>query len=138
MKTQVLYRPVGLKELELIAATGWKGFPPRLDWQPIFYPVLNEVYAAQIAEQWNTGDEFSGYCGAVTTFEVDAEYLMQYHVQNVGDVIHDELWIPAAALPEFNAHIVNGITVLNVFFGEKFILPEESNACEVLLKFTQL
>jgi hypothetical protein len=36
-----LYRPVGIKELELIATAGWKRFPPRLFWQPIFYPVLN-------------------------------------------------------------------------------------------------
>jgi hypothetical protein len=41
----VLFRPVGQKELDLIAATGWMAFPPRLDWQPIFYLVLNEEYA---------------------------------------------------------------------------------------------
>lgn len=35
-----LYRPVGLAELELIAAAGWRAYPPRLAWQPIFYPVL--------------------------------------------------------------------------------------------------
>ncbi|WP_431215309.1 hypothetical protein ACQ86N_11730 [Puia sp. P3] len=43
MKTIKLYRPVGLRELELIQHSGWKGFPPRLEWQPIFYPVLNIV-----------------------------------------------------------------------------------------------
>ncbi len=137
MKTQLLYRPVGLRELELIAATDWNAFPPRLDWQPIFYPVLNETYAAQIASQWNTGDEFSGYCGAVTAFEVDAAYLTQYHVQNVGDTIHDELWVPAAALAEFNAHIVNGIQVINMFFGERFIMPQRSKAGSVISKFVK-
>ena len=40
-----LYRPVGPKELELIAASGYREFPPRLPDQPIFYPVLNEEYA---------------------------------------------------------------------------------------------
>jgi len=34
-----LYRPVGCKELELIEDAGMKEFPPRLAWQPIFYPV---------------------------------------------------------------------------------------------------
>ncbi|MBK5721430.1 hypothetical protein JGH11_11150 [Dysgonomonas sp. Marseille-P4677] len=61
-----LYRPVGLKELQLIIDLDFKAFPPRLEWQPIFYPVLNQEYAEQIAEKWNTKDEFSGYCGIVT------------------------------------------------------------------------
>ncbi len=30
MKTITLYRPIGLKELELIFDTGWTSFPPRL------------------------------------------------------------------------------------------------------------
>ena len=38
----VLYRPVGQAELDLIAASGWRRFPPRLSHQPIFYPVLSE------------------------------------------------------------------------------------------------
>ena len=41
----ILYRPVGPKELALIAASGHREFPPRLPGQPIFYPVLNEEYA---------------------------------------------------------------------------------------------
>jgi hypothetical protein len=44
-----LYRPVGRKEWELIEATKRHAFPPRLGWQPIFYPVLNQAYAEQIA-----------------------------------------------------------------------------------------
>jgi hypothetical protein len=43
--TTILYRPVEQKELDLIAASAYRAFPPRLDWQPIFYPVLNEEYA---------------------------------------------------------------------------------------------
>ena len=43
-----MYRPVGPKELELIAAAGYREFPPRLPEQPIFYPVLNEEYARQM------------------------------------------------------------------------------------------
>jgi hypothetical protein len=48
-----LFRLVGLKELELIAQSGFTAFPPRLAIQPIFYPVLNFEYAAQIAREWN-------------------------------------------------------------------------------------
>ncbi len=49
MEPKVLFRPVGPTELALIEASGWKAFPPRLPDQPIFYPVLNEAYAVQIA-----------------------------------------------------------------------------------------
>jgi hypothetical protein len=44
-----LYRPVGRGELELIRASHFREFPPRLAEQPIFYPVLSEEYATQIA-----------------------------------------------------------------------------------------
>ena len=64
-----LYRPVGTKELLLIKASGSRRFPPRLPEQPIFYPVLNEEYAAEIASNWNVkfNDDHKGY---VTKFEV--------------------------------------------------------------------
>ena len=45
----ILYRPVGTKELELIRESNYRIFPPRLADQPIFYPVLNEQYATEIA-----------------------------------------------------------------------------------------
>ena len=40
--------------MDLIRATGFSEFPPRLPEQLIFYPVLTEEYAAQIARDWNT------------------------------------------------------------------------------------
>src|SRR5215831_14290525 len=112
MKTITLYRPVGLKELELISQSGWRRFPPRLDWQPIFYPVLNQAYAAQIASEWNTPDAFSGYCGIVLEFMVEEDYCSGYAVQNVGGAIHNELWVPAEELEAFNDHIVGSIRVV--------------------------
>ena len=135
MNTQTLYRPVGLKELELIADSGWKAFPPRLDWQPIFYPVLNQAYAEQIAQEWNTRDAFSGYCGVVTRFEVQSSYIRHFKVENVGAAIHNELWIPAEELKNFNKHILGTIEVISAFFGIEFTgtLHEETN--RTLLKF---
>src|SRR5688500_1526117 len=47
--TTTLYRPVGQAELDLIRAAKMRRFPPRLAWQPIFYPVLDEEYAVRIA-----------------------------------------------------------------------------------------
>ncbi len=55
----ILYRPVGEQELALIRESGYTAFPPRLPEQPIFYPVLNEQYAAEIAGKWNTKDPAS-------------------------------------------------------------------------------
>src|SRR5678815_5347569 len=40
-----LYRPVGQAEFDLVRASGYRSFPPRLQHQPIFYPVLSEQYA---------------------------------------------------------------------------------------------
>lgn len=120
MKIKTLYRPVGLKEMELIAENNYKSFPPRLAWQPIFYPVLNQDYAEQIAKEWNTPDEFSGFCGIITAFDVNSDFLKKYEVQNVGSAIHNELWIPAEELQEFNANIINEIKIVNVFFGKNY------------------
>ncbi len=114
-----LYRPVGQKELDLIKESGYKRFPPRLEWQPIFYPVMNQAYAEQIALEWNTKDESSGYAGYVTEFDLPLEYLQQFPVQNVGGDIHNELWVPAEQLEVFNSHIVGLIRLVKTFYGEK-------------------
>ena len=59
----ILYRPMGQAEYDLIAQTDFAQFPPRLPEQPIFYPVLNQQYAHEIAEKWNTRYADSGYKG---------------------------------------------------------------------------
>jgi hypothetical protein len=117
----ILYRPVGVAELGLIADSGFKAFPPRLEIQPIFYPVLNFDYAAQIARDWNTKDPVSGYAGFVTRFEIGDEYATKFEVQTVGTRgRHDELWVPAEELAEFNANIIGKIEVVASFTGETF------------------
>jgi hypothetical protein len=70
-----LYRPVGQAEFELIRASGFREFPPRLPEQPFFYPVLTESYATQIARDWNAEDERSQFVGHVLRFKVRAEFL---------------------------------------------------------------
>ncbi|MCF7785381.1 MAG: hypothetical protein K9N47_04620 [Prosthecobacter sp.] len=112
MNTTTLYRPVGPKELKLIEDSGWKAFPPRLLDQPIFYPVMNEDYAIQIARDWNVPASGSGY---VTRFEVEAEYSSRFQEQVVGGAVHRELWVPAEELEEFNRHIVGHIEVTQWF-----------------------
>ena len=108
-ETIILYRPVGPKELALIAASGYREFPPRLPEQPIFYPVLNEEYARQIARDWNMKDSGIGY---VTQFALRREFAARYAVQKAGSTIHQELWIPAEDLTEMNRNIIGLIEVI--------------------------
>src|SRR3982750_2907755 len=108
-ETTILYRPVGPKELALIAASGYREFPPRFPEQPIFYPVLTEEYARQIAREWNVSASGAGY---VTRFALRAEFATRYPVQKVGSSIHRELWIPSEDLAEMNRNIVGPIQVI--------------------------
>ena len=113
--TTTLYRPVGQKEYDLIEQSGWKAFPPRLFWQPIFYPVVTEEYAVYIAEKWNTKDPNSDFVGYVLKFQIDQEYISQYEIQKVGGKESLEYWIPAEELDNFNSHIVGPIEVIHEF-----------------------
>ena len=115
-ETVILYRPVGTKELDLIEASDFTAFPPRLPEQPIFYPVTNEAYAAQIARDWNAKYN-ADKIGYVTKFEVRKEFLDKYETKIVGGATHEEYWIPAEDLEEFNRSIVGKIEVIAEFRG---------------------
>jgi hypothetical protein len=117
-ETTVLWRPVGQAELELIEASGWRAFPPRLAHQPIFYPVANEEYALQIARDWNAKDAASGYVGYVTRFRVRSEFLARYPLETAGARRHQEYWIPPEEMDAFNAAIAGPIEVVAEFRGE--------------------
>jgi hypothetical protein len=106
-----LWRPVGPRELELIAASGMREFPPRLPEQPIFYPVLIEAYAIKIARDWN-GPRGGGF---VTRFRISRDFIARYPAQTAGGRDHYEYWIPAADLAAFNAAIIGTIEVTAEF-----------------------
>jgi hypothetical protein len=110
--TVTLYRPVGPKELELIRASGFKAFPPRLPEQPIFYPVLTEEYAIKVARDWNVRASGAGF---VTRFRVQESFLARYELQEAGGRRHQEYWIPAEDLAEFNRAIVGAIELIAEF-----------------------
>ena len=116
-ETVTLYRPIGQQELDLIRDTGFQKFPPRLPAQPIFYPVLTEEYAIQIARDWNAKQN-NPKVGYVTRFRVHASYLEQFEIHRVGARIHEEYWIPAENLDEFNFNIVGKIEVIAEYRGE--------------------
>jgi hypothetical protein len=100
----------------LIKNSNWSSFPPRLFNQPIFYPILNQEYAEQIAREWNTRESGSGF---VTKFEVEKKYIDKYKTHNVGGHNDIELWIPSEDLEEFNSHIIGKIEVLKEFYRDK-------------------
>jgi hypothetical protein len=115
----ILYRPVGHRELELLYDRGMRAFPPRLPDQPIFYPVLNAGYAREIAANWNTkSGTFAGY---VTRFSLDGDYARRFEVRTVGAAHHQEFWVPAEQLDEFNAHLVGHVEVIAAYFGAGFV-----------------
>src|SRR6202162_6735093 len=97
--------PVGQAEFELVCASGFRSFPPRLPHQPIFYPVLSEQYATQIARDWNTKDETSGFVGYVLRFRVRTEFLTHYEIHIVGSSEHREYWIPAGDVQKLKENI---------------------------------
>jgi hypothetical protein len=80
---------------------------------------LSREYAEQIARDWNTKDERSGFAGFVLQFEVRKEFLRKYDVHLVGSAVHREYWIPAADLPAFNANIVGEIEVIAEFCADE-------------------
>src|SRR5260370_11415365 len=120
MPLTTLFRPVGLHELALIWDSGMREFPPRLPHQPIFYPVANVGYATQIARDWNTKDEGSGFAGYVTQFAVRDSYLKKFEPHTVGSSSHVKYWIPAEQLSAFNTSLQGAISVDSAYFGDGF------------------
>jgi len=115
LEESTLYRPVGQAEFELVRASDSKRFPPRLPHQPIFYPVLSEHCATQIARDWNAKDAGSAFRGFVLRFKVRTRFLRHYQIHVVGSSEHQEYWIPAEDLQKLNENIVGRIEVISEF-----------------------
>jgi hypothetical protein len=107
--TMKLYRRVDIEELGLIFDTGMTSYPPRLPEQTIFFPVTDFGYALQIVHKWNnTSGSRAGY---VTPFTVDDGHVARFDHKIVGGREHEELWVPAEDLREFNSYISGLIEV---------------------------
>jgi hypothetical protein len=107
-----LYRPVNRAELHLVKESGWKSFPPRLPQQPIFYPVTNIEYARKITKEWNVPAYGTGF---ILEFDMSEEFLKKYSIENVGGEEHNELWVPAEELDEFNKNIIGEIRLVEIY-----------------------
>lgn len=104
-----LWRPVGPAELELLRKADMRAWPPRLPDQPIFYPVLGEGYARQIAAEWNVAASGAGY---VTRFRLPTAFARRYPTCQAGSRDKLELWIPASDLAELNRRLIGQIEVI--------------------------
>lgn len=111
-ETVTLYRSVGPGQLKCIADSGWKLFPPRLQWQRYFYPMLHESFAHRIASQWNVEQSGVGY---VLRFRVRKEYVDPMPVYIIGGPEHKEYRIPADEIDGLNDNIVGKIEVLAAY-----------------------
>jgi tetratricopeptide (TPR) repeat protein len=136
----ILYRPVALHEMELIYDGGMKAFPARLPQQPIFYPVLDLDYARKTATSYNAKrGQLAGY---VTQFKVDDAYISKFEKHIVSGSRHQEFWIPAEEMEEFNRHILGHIKVIEAYFGDSFkgFVPEKFGlqGKDVGAQFTEL
>jgi hypothetical protein len=74
--------------------------------------VTTRGYAVKIARDWNVPASGSGF---VTEFDVRIDFLSRYSVEMAGGAEHQEYWIPAEELPEFNEAIVGSIRVVDQF-----------------------
>ena len=54
------------------------------------------------------------------SFALPAGYLERFDKKVVGGAEHEELWVPAEVLPDFNARLEGLISVGRCFFGERF------------------
>jgi hypothetical protein len=111
----ILFRPTGLRELELVRDAGWRAWPPRLPDQPIFYLVTTFAYAEKIARDWNSSRPSPDNWGFVTEFSITEDLALRYPIELAGGRDHAELWVPAEDLPAFNAGLIGLIKIVAAF-----------------------
>ena len=63
----------------------------------------------------------------MTTFSVSDQYVSRFERKIVGGREHEELWVPAEELEEFNSHIDGMIEVDAAYFGDGFsgLIPDQ-------------
>ncbi len=109
-ETVMCFRPCSQAEFDLVETSGFSKWPPRLDIQPIFYPVTNLEYAREV-NRWNLNHYGKGY---VLKFAVRKSFLDTFEIQVVGASHQTEWWIPAEQMNEFNAAIIGKIEVVEM------------------------
>jgi len=116
MTTVTLYQPVSMEELQAIRTSNWTEFPPHDPEQPIFRPVTDEDFAAQLARDWNAVHT-TYRRGYVVRFAVSQAFMSAYANKAAGVRGHEEYWIPTEDLSLLNAAIQGQIAVAGTFSG---------------------
>lgn len=114
--TVTLYQPVSMEELQAIKALDWKAFPAHDPEQPIFRPVVDEAFAAQLAREWNAAHT-TYRRGYVVRFTVSKAFMTAYENKAAGVRGHEEYWIPPEDLSLLNAAIQGQIAIAGTFAG---------------------
>ena len=114
-ETVTLWRPTGPKELELVAASGYRRWPPRLPEQP-FLPDSQRGLRTEDRARLDVRDSGVGY---VMKFSVRRDFLDGYEVRQVGGRTILEYWIPAGDLEAFNYNLVGRIEVIAEYRSER-------------------
>jgi hypothetical protein len=116
----ILFRPVGVSELGLLAKNGFRRFPPPTAEKQAFCPMLAFDDARRVAEQSNTKDRKSGFAGFVTRFEVADDYVRRLEPGAPGGRWTRGFRVPLSELENFNRHIIGTIEIVRRYFGERF------------------
>lgn len=114
METVALYRSTGPEDLLLVEQNGFKRWPARLSWQPIFDPISNEQYAIDYARDWNVKDSGKVF---VTQFSAEKSFINQSQIHQVDPTYSTEWWISAKDLVHSNDHLVGNKQVIHEFSG---------------------
>ncbi|MEV0136230.1 hypothetical protein AB0H83_48360 [Dactylosporangium sp. NPDC050688] len=122
--TLVLWRAVGQAELDLVAASGRRAWPPAAPGRPGFSAVPDRRHAARITRERIVPAEGAGY---VARFEVERSFVETCRADRRGEPGY---LIPAGDVAALNAHIVGAITEEADYRGpvsaEEFAEAEEA------------
>ena len=114
-----LYRPVGLTELEAIAATNYRGFPKGRGADSGIDLMLDREQAERMARDWHTNDAVSGFVGFLTELDLPFSLLGRYGITNATSD-HRMLRIPSDDLDRLVARLPEPIRIVQHFTGSRF------------------
>ncbi|SDT29234.1 SMI1/KNR4 family protein [Actinoplanes derwentensis] len=97
-----LWRSVGPDELDAVASSGWRAWPPR----PVVATVADRQLAVRICREQTVPAEGAGH---VIQFDVDRRFLDRFEVGQGTRRDEREYRIPANAIADLNAHIIGAI-----------------------------
>jgi hypothetical protein len=78
MSVVTIYHLVNQAQLDFIAASGYRAFPPRLPYTSVFHLVETEGYANEIADTWNDKAKRFDCPGAILECDIEFDFLRRF------------------------------------------------------------